>query len=415
MRVYKRDDSESWQAEWYDAEGRRYQRSTRCRDRRAAEAVARQWEQDAADPARAAALRTTLNDALELLLAQRDELVTAGHRSAETVKFYERKTGQLVRVLGADTPIAKISAALIDHYVSTRRSHFANKKHTRKVSDHTIVKELTALRAALKLCKRRGLWAGDIDAIMPLAAEVSTKYKPRERWLAWHELRRLLAELEADRAARVAFIVATGARWSESERAERADITDERVLLRGTKTEKSWRYVPVVAIEQRQLLALALEQAQGEGTRMLGRWHNVNRDLKEACERAKIPGCSPNDLRRTFGTYLRASGASVDTVGEMLGHVDEAMAKRVYARLDPSQLAQRVTAEMGGAVPPASSFETVTHTSQPARDGADKTDDADGRKREGETKNRSGAAVSWCRRSDLNQRPWDYDSPALTS
>lgn len=56
-RIYRRDDSNVWQAVYY-VDGRRIQRSTGGSDRKAAEAVLRQWERDAADPAGAAA-RTT--------------------------------------------------------------------------------------------------------------------------------------------------------------------------------------------------------------------------------------------------------------------------------------------------------------------------------------------------------------------
>jgi integrase len=70
----------------------------------------------------------------------------------------------------------------------------------------------------------------------------------------------LLAELTDDRAAAVAFIVATAAEWGAVERARREDIEldQRRVLVRGTKRTTRWRIVPLVSDEQRSLIKHAL-------------------------------------------------------------------------------------------------------------------------------------------------------------
>src|SRR5215813_3753697 len=41
---------------------------------------------------------------------------------------------------------------------------------------------------------------------------------------------------------------------------------------------------------------------------VVGRWHNVRRDLTIACQRAGIRPVSPNDLRRTFASWLKQRG-----------------------------------------------------------------------------------------------------------
>lgn len=356
MRIFRRGDV--WHAWWYTPEGRREQRSTRCHDKRAAEEVARRWERDAADPAHAAARDATLTGALSLLLEDRKRRAAAGLGSLETLEYYRQKAGHWVRVLehdasGAYVPLrlTSLSASLVDEYLHQRRSESA--------TEHTLHKELVTLRASLKLAKRRGQYLGDLGAVLPIGH--SPAYVPRTRWLAPDELQRVLAQLDAGRAACVAFIVATGARWGEAVTARRADVAADHaeVLLRGTKTKAARRVVPIPSRAARELLAYALEHADGadyaaahadteaDPGLLFAPWGNVIRDLKAACKRAQIPTASPNDLRRTCATWLRASGATPDLIGTFLGHTTSVMAERVYAQLSPSQLGERIRVSLG--------------------------------------------------------------------
>ena len=100
-------------------------------------------------------------------------------------------------------PLPRLVPREVDRYVSQRRAEGA--------SDSTIHKELVTLRAALKLARRAGIWIGDPAALIPVA--FAPDYKPRSRFLTRSELARLFAELSPDRAARVAFMVATAAEW----------------------------------------------------------------------------------------------------------------------------------------------------------------------------------------------------------
>ena len=62
------------------------------------------------------------------------------------------------------------------------------------------------MRSALKLAKRRGLWMGDLDAVLP---QLSPKYVPRRTTISAASFDKLLGELVPDDAARAAFIIAT--------------------------------------------------------------------------------------------------------------------------------------------------------------------------------------------------------------
>ncbi len=337
-----------WWTWVYDAQGRRHERSTKQRDHEAAVVAAVRLEREAADPADTAARKASLTDALALLIERRKEEAKAGKRSEATVAFYRRKSGQLIRVFehggDADAPwtpylLAHLTAAEVDRYISVRRAD--------GVSESTIHKELVALRAALKLSRRAGLWAGEPEAIIPIA--FSPEYKPVDRWLPPAELLKLLAELADDRAARVAFIVATSANWAESNRAQVDDFDTDlaAVHVRGTKTAYRDRIVPIVLPAAKSLLEHALRYCRGAGEKLFRPWNNVRRDLHEACTRAGIDPCSPNDLRHTTATWLHARGATPDLISPVLGHADTKMVERVYGRLPAELLAERQREALG--------------------------------------------------------------------
>ena len=335
MRVYRRANCPTWYCEYY-IEGRRFQRSTRCRDYQAACTVARRFERDAADPVHAAARATSLHDALKLFLEDRAELAAAGKRSHETVRFYEKKAGHLRRILEGKgpLPLAAVTAALVDAYISQRRRETA--------AENTISKELVTWRATMKLVKRRGLWSGEIDAVFP--SGFATEYKPRQRVLTPAELALLLGQLVSDRSAQVAFMVATSAEWGAVVRALRSDVAADRAMvhLRGTKRSSRDRYVPIETAAQKSLLDHALHHAEGTEGRLFLHWASVRRDLHAACDRAGIAHCSPNDLRRTCATWLRLAEVPLELVSPILGHVDTRMVQRVYGRLQPAELAARL-------------------------------------------------------------------------
>jgi integrase len=301
-------------------------------------------------------------------------------QSWATVKFFEEKASQLVRILEherdsdegvlpctcasghceAYRPLKLVDleppqgAEMVDWYIGLRRSEWAVRprraeyaadgtslrpgREGRHVSEHTIHKELVVLRSALKLAKRRGLWSGDLDAVLPVG--FAPDYEPVERWLTRPEIEKLIGELTPDHAARVAFMVG-GAEWNATERAQREDIAADlsSVRIRGTKRKTRDRVVQLVMQWQKDLVGFARDHAQGKDDALFAFWQNRVRDIKAACERAKIEPCSPNDLRRTCMTWLRAEGMLPSEIAPFAGHVDSRMVEKVYGRLNPDQLA----------------------------------------------------------------------------
>lgn len=338
MKLFRRKDSPVWFVSFYTSDGKRVKKSTHCTDRVAALAMGRQFEREAASGETGVRKKAILSEGIELFLKEKDARKDAGQCSSDTVVFYQFKTLQLLEGLGKNSLLASFRPSTVDGYVRLRVQS--------GVSSHTVAKELATLRSVLATCKRHGLWTGDLDVLMPL--NFGKQYQPRSRFLTATELNSLLAQLTASKAAQVAFMVATSARLGEAHRAKREDINGGMVKLRGTKTNLSERTVPIVAPWGRSLLTYCEKYAGGVEGRLFPDWSNIQWDLRTACERADIPRCSPNDLRRTCATWLRQGGAAPDLVACVLGHSTSQMVERVYGRLSPGALQARLEAAFGG-------------------------------------------------------------------
>lgn len=310
--------------------------ATNCTDKRAAEKRAAELEREALDPSAGKAARVTVEEMANEYIESR----ARRGRAAGTLHHYTVKLSNIVALM--PKRLADVDAAACENYIHLRR---------RKVQQTTVKKELRALKAVLVHARRLGLYARDPDAVIP---ELEETYKPRERALQPLELVALVNALPEARAAHAVLIVATGARWSESLRFESGDVAaDGRVHLRGTKTAGARRTVPVPP-PLRPLLAWALRRLPAP----VARWGNVRRDLAAACAGAGIPPVTPNDLRRTFGTWLRAWGVSPDVIGAAMGHTTSRMVERVYGRLSPADLGSLIEARTRGLLMGGDAAET---------------------------------------------------------
>ena len=336
--MHLRQRGKIWYATVYDEHGARDERSTGCTDKAAARAVLAAWEREAADPDRAAA-STTLNDALTLLLEDRAARVKNGDGSSETVSFYQKKSGHLVRVFGHDFRIAVLKdAAPVWRYIDTRRSE--------GMLDTSIEREVTTLRAALRIAKERGRWKGDIDAIIPDTFD--PVYKPKLRSPTRAEVLRILPHMLPDSAAAVAFILATSAEDSALHRAVREDIPTDmdaanlRVHVRGSKNDRRDRWVPIVSDEQRLLLAHAAAHAQGVGGKLFRSLGNLRHELLAAAKKVAIEPLSPHALRKAAGQWLIDLSVPLELVSRVLGHADTRITETVYAKIKDEDVTDRM-------------------------------------------------------------------------
>jgi integrase len=242
--------------------GARIERSTGTADLEEARRIVDSWEGEAEDQADHPRGATTLEQALDSLLEDRQAKRRSGVLAEETLRFYDQHAGLLIGALGDTTPISnwETDSTLSWKYIDTRRLD--------GTKDRNIRKELGTLRMSLALASERGLFRGNPALACP--SSFRPTYVPRKRSLTRDEVASLLAALNPNAAAMVTFILATSAESGAVERALRADVPDLGaanvfIHVKGTKNANRDRLVPVVLDEQRLLLAYTLKHASGKG------------------------------------------------------------------------------------------------------------------------------------------------------
>ena len=119
-------------------------------------------------------------------------------------------------------------------------------------------------------------------------------------------------------------------------------------LVRGTikipKGKTKSRIVPISPALRPWLETLH----QGTGA-VVTPWGNDKRELARACVRAGVPRVTPNDLRRTFATWLKQSDVDSAVVAAMMGHSSTAMVDRVCGKLDEASY-RRAIAKLPNAI-----------------------------------------------------------------
>lgn len=336
-RLFRRAGSPFWQASYTSADGHTFRESTGLADREQAERYAQQ-RAAAADSAAAhhtqkppaqtaqpvpAAEVHSVDDALSRLLSIAPQQV-----SAATVHCYLAKAGHLSRLLGR-FDINSLNIDTLQDYCTLRTDEGAAPESVRK--------ELVTLRRALKLAQQRQKLKKSIDDIIP---KWRVRYVPVDRWLAPAEFELLLQHLTPKRRLWVLTAVYTGARRSELDALQwqGIDWTRGLVRIRGTKTKGSHRLVPL-----HPRLAAELQPHKRDLGPVLSPWENAIRDLAVACKACGLQKCTPNDLRRTFASWLKQAGQDSFVVAQLLGHSSSRMVELVYGRLDTATLAAAVS------------------------------------------------------------------------
>ncbi len=339
---YRRERPDGTLGKTYWTRINRQRVSTGCTDLRAAEAWRRVREREIADPTYLRAQSARLEDAVQDFIAE----LRRRDRSASTIEKNEKKLGHILVKWGLDFPLASIDARLVSSYIDERLTEQGIRKGE-TVSRLTIRDELVAIRQVLTLARRHGQFAAHPDDVMPTQWE--TKHKPKKDWVKEEDLRKLLAQLPARRSAHLLYFVCCAGRLSDSFRSLREDwhLTPrgkETVLVRGKKTDGSWRTNPITPFLLPWVREM-LKDAPGK-TVLFDSWAmgNMGRDLKAACKRAGIPAVSSNGLRRSFGKWHKIRGYSLDDISKLFGHTTAKLVRDVYADVEGEELRESMKA-----------------------------------------------------------------------
>lgn len=339
MRLYRRKRKDGkkgrvWWVRWGEEK-----KSTGCEDYAAAELVARQWERNRADPIHAATSAATFGLEAAGFLTECKAAVGRGQLATGTLSMYRQKAGTLVRILGSETLLASFDGDTFPAYILARKSEYREARK-RELTDSSVYKEWVTFRQILKHAWRARRFDRDPSSLKP--PHFGPNYSPQGFALSWDEVAALLYELPANRAAPVAFAIATGARRSAVFRAQPGDLDRETwmVRIRGTKTSSSARTIPVPS-PFRRLLAGVEPPFDG--------WeHNTWRTLERACRRAGIAHTATwNDFRRTFATLLWEKGVPSHALAKLLGHTSTAMVELTYGKPGPEQIASLLEETLG--------------------------------------------------------------------
>lgn len=343
--LYKRGDT--WHADYVDRQGRRRRVSTRTGDIKVARARLRELELATTD--RAAHPTEAIDESLRYFV----DVVHAGS-PAGTVSSYRQKARHLSRLLGGEQADA-ITRERAERYIAARLGEGAH--------PHSVHKELVVLRGALDSARGRDRFHGPADVVPRFRAQ----YTPRTTYLTPDQFAALTEHLVRDppgtdapelrrerwerrRNGRVLYcmlIAFASPRVGELEAMRPAHVDLARDVLRVPKGKTIGRSVAIHPM-LRPWLEWRLGEVAHAQQPLVEPWANVRRDLGRAADRAGVPRVTPNDLRRTFASWLVQGGTPLLVVSRLLGHSSTRMVDLVYGQLDEATLHAAIGRLPGG-------------------------------------------------------------------
>jgi integrase len=272
--------------------------------------------------------------------------------------FSELVEAYILHRIRAESRTPKRAEYDVRLYAKTHLADLTDKRLDQlKVEDFLKIKQRTgekrvAANRAIQLCRRILLWSGKrVDgklnfwAVPNHAAEVSLyKERKRTRFLQPDELLRLnraLADEEnTDLRHFLTLALSTGARRGAVLGMRWENVSFDRKIWHVPYTDnKSGESYEVILSPA----ALAVLEQRRKGTQEnaifvfpgIGKEQHImdlKRSWTEFRKRARIPDITIHDLRRSHGSYLAISGASLQIIGGALGHRSTA-STQIYSQL----------------------------------------------------------------------------------
>lgn len=318
-RIYRKGRDGIYYAYWF-VDGKREARSTGTKRKRDAQRVGDDLEREArARTDQASHREASLGWATFRVV----ESLRMGGRAPATIRNAATKSRHLIAHFGADKPLSDFEppagAMALTEYVAARVAANAARS--------TVAIEVGVLKMALHMAAREGRFRGNVRALS--VPELRGAHKPRKSWRTIEEATRLIAETPPQWREHVIVYIDQGLRRMELYRLEAGDIdkTGNRVHVRGTKTERADRWLPMTPRVRKILLRRAEERPTG---RLFNEWTRAHLDLAAICERAEVPYTMVSDLRRTFASLMLSAGVSSSVLKELMGHSTTKQIDLVY-------------------------------------------------------------------------------------
>lgn len=334
--MQKRDDDiieyrGKWSLSWYDPAGQRKRTSLGL----AASPENYSAAQRAADDLRRdlkAAQVADLPDTLSTIYAAYE-----ADKTGRVIKLDDIKNSwKALAPFWGGLRVDQITRENCRKYISQRRAEGK--------SDGTILKQLGALKAAVRWAKGKSV---------QVVFEMPSQAEPRDRCLDRAEFFRLLD------AAKVGHFVlwlhlaiATAGRKSailEMTWENNIDF-EEGVIRLGVKNVNGARGKARATVPMTPTVRAELEKAyamrrgpyviQYNGQRVA----NIRRAFEDAAARADLKDVTPHDIRHTAAVWMVGAGVPMSKVSQYLGHADTRITERVYARYQPDHLKEAAAA-----------------------------------------------------------------------
>lgn len=204
----------------------------------------------------------------------------------------------------------------------------------------TANRTLELIRAIVNKGKQWMLVTGE----NPATAITKYKTKPRDRFLYEHEIPKLAAAIAAEPSDNIRDYVLlslyTGARKSNvlAMRWEHVDLEAATWLIPDTKNDTAQTILLTDA--ELEILRRRFQNRKKNinfeyvfpGPGVAGHLADPKKGWKRILERAGISDFHIHDLRRTLGSYMAMTGASLSVIGNALNHKDISTTRKVYAQ-----------------------------------------------------------------------------------
>lgn len=215
---------------------------------------------------------------------------------------------------------------------------YITKRRAAGIGDGMLWTELGHLRTVLKWAEKRG----KIERAPHV--ERPSKPPPKDRWLTKDEASRLIASCGAPHIRLfVVLMLTTAARPTAV-----LELTWDRVDFEGgvvtLATGETERRKGRATVPMNSSLRAALSEARSGATcdhviEFAGQSvASVKTGFYAAARRAELDGVTPHTLRHTAAVWMAADGVPMPKIAQYLGHSDDTITQRVYARYAPGHM-----------------------------------------------------------------------------